>query len=117
LRFTFPRWQGDSRDLTKLPLKLFHDYSPDGSLYTILSACFAFKEAQHLRRFEFQNPQKKERNLQLIGRIEDALVVPFRPPVPHRSHTHTHTHTHHRTRTSPRLCSISRSCADVLPLY
>lgn len=67
--------QGDCRDLTKLPLKLFHDYSPEGSLRTILSACFTFKEAQHLRRFEFQNPQKKERNLQLIGLIEETLVV------------------------------------------
>lgn len=67
--------QSGCRQYTKIPLRLFNDYSPNGSLYTILATCFSFKEAQNLRRFELQNMQKKERNLQLIGLIEEALVV------------------------------------------
>jgi len=52
-------------------------------LYTILSTCFTFKEAQNLRRFEFQNMQKKERNLKLIGMIEESLVVFIQPEIYH----------------------------------
>lgn len=56
-------------------MKLFQDYSCKGSLYTILSTCFSFKNSQDWRRFDFNNPLKKEKNLELFESIESSLLV------------------------------------------
>jgi len=61
------------RKFTKLPTKLFHDYSATGSLYVILSTCFLFKVAQEWRKFDFLNPTKKEKNFELFSAIESEL--------------------------------------------
>ncbi|KAG5274414.1 hypothetical protein AALO_G00135880 [Alosa alosa] len=60
--------------LTKLPIKTFLDFKPGGALCHILAAAYKFKSDQGWRRFDFQNPSRMDRNVEMFMTIEKSLV-------------------------------------------
>uniref|UniRef100_A0A8C3HJ20 SWI/SNF related BAF chromatin remodeling complex subunit C2 n=1 Tax=Chrysemys picta bellii TaxID=8478 RepID=A0A8C3HJ20_CHRPI len=60
--------------LTKLPIKCFLDFKAGGSLCHILAAAYKFKSDQGWRRFDFQNPSRMDRNVEMFMTIEKSLV-------------------------------------------
>ncbi|XP_076123985.1 SWI/SNF complex subunit SMARCC2 isoform X1 [Alosa pseudoharengus] len=60
--------------LTKLPMKTFLDFKPGGALCHILAAAYKFKSDQGWRRFDFQNPSRMDRNVEMFMTIEKSLV-------------------------------------------
>ncbi|XP_073470085.1 SWI/SNF complex subunit SMARCC2 isoform X4 [Aquarana catesbeiana] len=60
--------------LTKLPMKCFLDFKVGGSLCHILAAAYKFKSDQGWRRFDFQNPSRMDRNVEMFMTIEKSLV-------------------------------------------
>ncbi|XP_059924237.1 SWI/SNF complex subunit SMARCC2 isoform X1 [Gadus macrocephalus] len=60
--------------LTKLPMKCFVDFKSGGSLCHILAAAYKFKSDQGWRRFDFQNPSRMDRNVEMFMTIEKSLV-------------------------------------------
>ncbi|MGH0182898.1 UNVERIFIED_CONTAM: hypothetical protein FKN15_010674 [Acipenser sinensis] len=60
--------------LTKLPIKCFLDFKSGGSLCHILAAAYKFKSDQGWRRFDFQNPSRMDRNVEMFMTIEKSLV-------------------------------------------
>ncbi len=63
------------RPHTKLPFKLFRDFSAGGALCQILLVALRFKNENSWRKIDFQGVAKKEKNLELIQRIENQLKV------------------------------------------
>ncbi|PFX30455.1 SWI/SNF complex subunit SMARCC2 [Stylophora pistillata] len=59
--------------LTKLPMKMFMDYSSGGSLCIIFANVFKTKMEQGWRRFDFQSPSRMDRNVELFLNMEKAL--------------------------------------------
>uniref|UniRef100_A0A8C9ZVZ3 SWI/SNF related BAF chromatin remodeling complex subunit C1b n=1 Tax=Sander lucioperca TaxID=283035 RepID=A0A8C9ZVZ3_SANLU len=66
--------QATSPSLTKLPTQCFLDLRPGGGLCHILGTAYKFKAAQGWRRFDLQNPSRTERNVEMFGSIERALI-------------------------------------------
>ncbi|XP_048849502.1 SWI/SNF complex subunit SMARCC1-like isoform X1 [Brienomyrus brachyistius] len=60
--------------LTKLPNKCFLDFKPGGALCHILGSVYKFKSEQGWRRFDFQNPSRMDRNVEMFMTVEKALV-------------------------------------------
>ncbi|XP_008318234.1 SWI/SNF complex subunit SMARCC2 isoform X2 [Cynoglossus semilaevis] len=60
--------------LTKLPMKCFLDFKTGGALCHILAAAYKFKSDQGWRRFDFQNPSRMDRNVEMFMTIEKSLV-------------------------------------------
>nr|XP_033792836.1 SWI/SNF complex subunit SMARCC2 isoform X4 [Geotrypetes seraphini] len=60
--------------LTKLPIKCFLDFKASGALCHILAAAYKFKSDQGWRRFDFQNPSRMDRNVEMFMTIEKSLV-------------------------------------------
>ncbi|KAI7808040.1 SWI/SNF complex subunit SMARCC2 [Triplophysa rosa] len=60
--------------LTKLPIKCFLDFKSGGALCNILAAAYKFKSDQGWRRFDFQNPSRMDRNVEMFMTIEKSLV-------------------------------------------
>ncbi|XP_072423214.1 SWI/SNF complex subunit SMARCC2-like isoform X6 [Chiloscyllium punctatum] len=60
--------------LTKLPMKCFLDFKAGGALCHILAAAYKFKSDQGWRRFDFQNPSRMDRNVEMFMTIEKTLV-------------------------------------------
>ncbi|XP_073726442.1 SWI/SNF complex subunit SMARCC2 isoform X1 [Misgurnus anguillicaudatus] len=60
--------------LTKLPIKCFLDFKSGGALCHILAAAYKFKSDQGWRRFDFQNPSRMDRNVEMFLTIEKSLV-------------------------------------------
>ncbi|XP_034725419.1 SWI/SNF complex subunit SMARCC2 [Etheostoma cragini] len=60
--------------LTKLPMKCFLDFKSGGALCQILAAAYKFKSDQGWRRFDFQNPSRMDRNVEMFMTIEKSLV-------------------------------------------
>ncbi|KAL4716244.1 hypothetical protein ACJJTC_004738 [Scirpophaga incertulas] len=61
----------------RLPMKVFMDMKPGGSLCTVLATMFRFKSEQRWRKFDFQvgkNPSRKDLNVQMMMEIESSLV-------------------------------------------
>ncbi|CAH2054423.1 unnamed protein product, partial [Iphiclides podalirius] len=58
----------------RLPMKVFMDLKPGGSLCTVLATMFRFKSEQRWRKFDFQNPSRKDLNVQMMMEIESALL-------------------------------------------
>jgi len=59
--------------LTRLPMKVFMDFTASGSLCHVLSCAFKFKVDQGWRRFDFQSPSRVDRNVELFLNIERSL--------------------------------------------
>ncbi|EDO49454.1 predicted protein, partial [Nematostella vectensis] len=59
--------------LTKLPIKLFQDYSANGGLCTILACVYKTRTDQGWRRFDFQSPSRIDRNVEMFLNIERAV--------------------------------------------
>ncbi|XP_031709537.1 SWI/SNF complex subunit SMARCC1b isoform X3 [Anarrhichthys ocellatus] len=66
--------QATSPALTKLPAQCFLDLRPGGGLCHILGTAYKFKAEQGWRRFDLQNPSRTERNVEMFGAIERALI-------------------------------------------
>ncbi|XP_062975881.1 SWI/SNF complex subunit SMARCC2 isoform X10 [Elgaria multicarinata webbii] len=60
--------------LTKLPIKCFLDFKAGGALCHILAAAYKSKSDQGWRRFDFQNPSRMDRNVEMFMSIEKSLV-------------------------------------------
>ncbi|KAL4624773.1 SWI/SNF complex subunit SMARCC1-like isoform X1 [Arapaima gigas] len=60
--------------LTKLPTKCFLDFKLGGSLCHILGSVYKFKSEQGWRRFDFQNPSRMDRNVEMFMTVEKTLV-------------------------------------------
>uniref|UniRef100_A0A8C1MYI5 SWI/SNF related, matrix associated, actin dependent regulator of chromatin, subfamily c, member 2 n=1 Tax=Cyprinus carpio TaxID=7962 RepID=A0A8C1MYI5_CYPCA len=60
--------------LTRLPIKCFLDFKSGGALCHILAAAYKFKSDQGWRRFDFQNPSRMDRNVEMFMTIEKSLV-------------------------------------------
>ncbi|KAG7493591.1 SWI/SNF complex subunit SMARCC2 isoform X2 [Solea senegalensis] len=60
--------------LTKLPMKCFLDFKSGGALCHILAAAYKFKSDQGWRRFDFQNPSRMDRNVEMFMTIEKSVV-------------------------------------------
>ncbi|XP_055016623.1 SWI/SNF complex subunit SMARCC2 isoform X2 [Boleophthalmus pectinirostris] len=58
--------------LTKLPMKCFLDFKSGGALCHILAAAYKFKSDQGW--FDFQNPSRMDRNVEMFMTIEKSLV-------------------------------------------
>ncbi|XP_045779311.1 SWI/SNF complex subunit SMARCC2 isoform X1 [Maniola jurtina] len=62
----------------RLPMKVFMDMKPGGSLCTVLATMFRFKSEQRWRKFDFQvgkNPSRKDLNVQMMMDIETSLIT------------------------------------------
>ncbi|XP_059205520.1 SWI/SNF complex subunit SMARCC1b [Centropristis striata] len=66
--------QATSPALTKLPAQCFLDLRPGGGLCHILGTAYKFKATQGWRRFDLQNPSRTERNVEMFGTIERAMI-------------------------------------------
>ncbi|XP_033493266.1 SWI/SNF complex subunit SMARCC1b isoform X1 [Epinephelus lanceolatus] len=66
--------QATSPALTKLPAQCFLDLRPGGGLCHIVGTAYKFKAEQGWRRFDLQNPSRTERNVEMFGTIERALI-------------------------------------------
>ena len=55
-------------------VRYFNNFIPDGSLCHILAAMYKFKHEQGWRRFDLNSPSRKEANLQMCIKMEEALV-------------------------------------------
>ncbi|XP_023133854.2 SWI/SNF complex subunit SMARCC1b isoform X1 [Amphiprion ocellaris] len=66
--------QATSPALTKLPAQCYLDLRPGGGLCHILGTAYKFKVEQGWRRFDLQNPSRTERNVEMFGTIEKALI-------------------------------------------
>ena len=55
-------------------VRLFYDFTPSGSLCHILSALFKYKSDQGWRRFDLGSPSRKDANLQMCLKVEEALI-------------------------------------------
>ncbi|KAK9529131.1 hypothetical protein VZT92_013245 [Zoarces viviparus] len=60
--------------LTKLTMKCFLDFKSGGALCHILASAYKFKSDQGWRRFDFQNPSRMDRNVEMFMTIEKSLV-------------------------------------------
>ncbi|XP_045561702.1 SWI/SNF complex subunit SMARCC2 isoform X4 [Salmo salar] len=58
--------------LTRLPMKSFLDFKSGGALCHILAAAYKFKSDQGW--FDFQNPSRMDRNVEMFMTIEKSLV-------------------------------------------
>merc|ERR1712223_1161637 len=57
----------------RLPQRLFYDFTPDGPLCHMLSTMHQFKNEQGWRRFDFSSPSRKEANIEMCQKVEEAL--------------------------------------------
>eukprot|EP00850_Spirogloea_muscicola_P000936 SM000003S11181 [mRNA] locus=s3:1465428:1471766:- [translate_table: standard] len=66
----------------RIPLKLFHDFRPNGALAIILSKCIEFKAEQDVRRIDFQSPARRDSLIILLQRIHKELEAKgfLKPP-------------------------------------
>uniref|UniRef100_A0A8B9V1P9 SWI/SNF related, matrix associated, actin dependent regulator of chromatin subfamily c member 2 n=1 Tax=Anas zonorhyncha TaxID=75864 RepID=A0A8B9V1P9_9AVES len=60
--------------LLPLQIKCFLDFKAGGALCHILAAAYKFKSDQGWRRFDFQNPSRMDRNVEMFMTIEKSLV-------------------------------------------
>lgn len=63
-------------------MRLFLDMKPGGALCHILSTMYKFKSEQGWRRFDLQSPSRLERNIEMMGQVEKALIAAkvYSPP-------------------------------------
>jgi len=68
---------------TRLPVHLFYDFSPNGSLCHILAALYRFKTDQGWRRFDLSSPSRKDPHMLMCSNVEKALIDQdlHKPPV------------------------------------
>jgi len=67
---------------TRLPIRHFLDFTPDGPLCHILSAMYQFKNEQGWRRFDLSSPSRKEANLEMCQKVEESLIKKNYHPAP-----------------------------------
>jgi len=58
---------------TRLPMILFYDLSPGGSLCHIFASMYKFKTEQGWRRFDLQSSSRKDANIQMCLKVEENL--------------------------------------------
>ncbi|KAI9012743.1 hypothetical protein BC832DRAFT_537630 [Gaertneriomyces semiglobifer] len=62
------------RHLVRIPVKLFKDFSAQGSLYTILRAAYTWRIKHGLRRWDLDNPARRASHALLIRYIAEVLA-------------------------------------------
>lgn len=60
---------------TRFPMRIFLDMKPGGALCHILATMYKFKSEQGWRRFDLQSPSRLERNIEMMGQVEKALIA------------------------------------------
>ncbi|XP_044741345.1 SWI/SNF complex subunit SMARCC2 isoform X2 [Chrysoperla carnea] len=60
--------------LIRLPVRCFIDFKPGGALCHILATVFRFKSEQGWRRFDFQNPSRMEKLVEMFLNVERTLI-------------------------------------------
>ncbi|KAK4531282.1 hypothetical protein CCYA_CCYA07G2139 [Cyanidiococcus yangmingshanensis] len=60
--------------MTKLPHRLFQDYSSQGSLRTILECCFRFRVTRGIRRFDLHKPDMTRVFLDMLIEVQRELI-------------------------------------------
>jgi len=68
---------------TRLPVFMFYDLSPGGTLSHILSSMYKYKTEQGWRRFDMQSPSRKDINIQMCLKVEEFLKEKkiYTPPI------------------------------------
>eukprot|EP00300_Choanocystis_sp_HF-7_P020815 c20683_g1_i1.p1 GENE.c20683_g1_i1~~c20683_g1_i1.p1 ORF type:complete len:944 (-),score=214.78 c20683_g1_i1:80-2833(-) len=61
------------RVAVKLPYRLFADFSPNGSLCTVLRKMVQIRDQMGARRFDFGNPTRREKNVELLLELTHHL--------------------------------------------
>ncbi len=59
---------------TRLPVRFFYNFLPDGPLCRMLATMYKFKYDQGWRRFDLSSPSRKDTNLQMCMKMEEALI-------------------------------------------
>jgi len=59
---------------TRLPVRLFYDLSPNGSLCFILQAMYKSRSEQGHRKFDLQSPSRKDANLNMCMAVQEHLI-------------------------------------------
>ena len=57
-----------------LKIRYFTNFLPDGPLCRMLAAMYKFKTEQGWRRFDLSSPSRRDANLQMCQKAEEALV-------------------------------------------
>ncbi|CAL8469788.1 g9330 [Coccomyxa elongata] len=57
----------------KIPAKLFRDYSPYGSLYSIAVKCHELMQQRGIKRLDFQSVARRKENLDFLSQIRREL--------------------------------------------
>ncbi|ESN93812.1 hypothetical protein HELRODRAFT_193880 [Helobdella robusta] len=60
--------------LTRLPVKCFLDFKPSGSLCHLFTETLKFKAEQGWRKFDFQNPSRMDRNVEMFMQTQKTLI-------------------------------------------
>ena len=55
-------------------MRLFYDFSANGSLCNIFLAMYKFKTDKALRRFDLTNPNRKDDNMNLCMAVQEHLI-------------------------------------------
>jgi SWI/SNF related-matrix-associated actin-dependent regulator of chromatin subfamily C len=63
-----------SPPFVRLPVRHFLNFLPDGPLCRILATMYKFKFEQGWRRFDLSSPSRKETNMQMCQKMEEALI-------------------------------------------
>lgn len=63
----------EKRTLTRVPARFFQDYSRDGALKTIIDECLRFKSVAGWDKFDFRDPERHEKNMEMLVSVERAL--------------------------------------------
>ena len=56
-------------------VRYFYDFTPEGSLWHILSAMYKFKFDQGWRRFDLTSPSKKDSNIEMCKAVSETNIV------------------------------------------
>lgn len=59
---------------TRLPVYMFYDLSPGGTLAHVFSGMYKYKSEQGWRRFDLQSPSRKDANIQMCLKVEEFLT-------------------------------------------
>uniref|UniRef100_A0A8C4Q3Z8 Chromo domain-containing protein n=1 Tax=Eptatretus burgeri TaxID=7764 RepID=A0A8C4Q3Z8_EPTBU len=58
----------------KIPMKCFQDVKPGGALCHVILSAFKFRSEQTWRRFDFGNPSRSEKHVEMFSIMEKALI-------------------------------------------
>jgi len=60
--------------LTKIPMKLFKDYSAEGSLYDIFRVMHNFRNTNDWKKFDFKATNRRDKHIEMLNSIHESLI-------------------------------------------